>query len=58
MIDKQKTGEVMYHDADGALWLAESWQDTEGHVTTTQMLVEPAPAPGESMQADDIAGTQ
>ena len=38
-----KTGECYWRDADGALWLAESFQDKFGNVTTQDTLIEPAP---------------
>jgi hypothetical protein len=41
-----KTGQINFRDDDGALWLAESFQNHDtGEVTTQQMLLEAAPAP-------------
>lgn len=37
-----KTGEVFYRDVDGNLWIAESFQDEDGKVTTQDTLVESA----------------
>ncbi|MFM1990238.1 MAG: hypothetical protein RJA99_3195 [Pseudomonadota bacterium] len=34
-----KTGEVFFRDPDGVLWLAESFTDEAGHVTTQQTEV-------------------
>ena len=40
-----KTGECHYRDEAGAIWLAQSWLNEEtGEVTTTDTLIEPAPA--------------
>lgn len=38
-----KTGEVMFRDENGALWLAESFEDSAGYVTTEHTLVEGPP---------------
>lgn len=40
-----KTGECYFRDEAGALWLAESFTDADGKVTTQQVEVEPAPTP-------------
>ena len=38
-----KTGECFFREEDGSLWLAESFVDDKGVVTTQQMQSEPAP---------------
>lgn len=35
-----KTGECYFRDADGSLWLAESFVDANGVVTTKDTLIE------------------
>lgn len=35
-MDKTKTGECWWRDEANQLWLAESWQDDNGAVDTTQ----------------------
>lgn len=40
-----KTGECYYRDEAGALWLAESYVNERGEVTTQAVEIEPAPAP-------------
>lgn len=42
---KTKTGECYWRDEAGAIWLAESYVDENGEVTTEQTLIEPAPEP-------------
>jgi hypothetical protein len=37
-----KTGEVNFGDSVGNQWLAESWQNEAGEVSTTYQLLEPA----------------
>lgn len=44
---RTKTGECYYRDDAGALWLAESFVDAKGVVTTTDTLVEQAPQEAE-----------
>lgn len=39
-MEKIKTGEVFYRDADGNLWIAESFEDENGKVTTQDTLIE------------------
>ena len=39
-----KTGQCYFRDEAGALWLAESFVDAKGCVTTQQIEIEPAPA--------------
>lgn len=41
----KKTGECYWRDEFGALWLAESFVDEAGAVTTTQTKVEADAAP-------------
>ena len=36
----EKTGECYYRDENGALWLAESFVDKKGVVTTRDTLIE------------------
>jgi hypothetical protein len=38
-----KTGQCYFREADGSLWLAESFVDEKGEAFTQQMQVEPAP---------------
>lgn len=38
-----KTGSVYFRAEDGALMLAESFEDDNGEVVTQQTMVEPAP---------------
>jgi hypothetical protein len=38
-----KTGEVYFRTPEGALFLAQSYEDEDGVVTTYQIEVEPAP---------------
>lgn len=38
-----KTGECCFRDEAGALWLAESFTDADGNVSTQQIEIEPAP---------------
>lgn len=47
-----KTGEVYFRDEVGALWLAESYVNEQGVVTTQQIEIEPAPAPALTQQED------
>ena len=35
-----KTGECFFRDEDGLIWLAESFQDEDGVVTTQHTLVD------------------
>jgi hypothetical protein len=37
-----KTGECFFREEDGSLWLAESFVDNKGVVTTQQMQIESA----------------
>lgn len=39
----KKTGEVLFREEDGSLWLAESFIDENGKVTTQQYKLEDAP---------------
>lgn len=39
-----KNGECYYRDPDGSLWLAQSYIDENGEVTTQSLFVEDAPS--------------
>lgn len=34
-----KVGECLFREKDGSLWIAESYSDPDGKVTTQQMMV-------------------
>lgn len=38
-----KTGEVYFRESDGSLWLATSYVNSKGVVSTQSIMVEPAP---------------
>ena len=39
----KKTGEVHFREADGSLWLAESFVNEDGETSTQSIMLEPAP---------------
>jgi len=49
----EKTGECYYRDDNGYLWLAESYMDDDGVVTTQSIQIEPPPKKPKKPAADE-----
>lgn len=49
-----KTGEVYFREADGSLWIATSYVNSKGEVSTQSIMAEPAKKPGDIDAAGQV----